>query len=98
MSGYPYRLQALWIALLALAWRVPMRLAFGLYRGAPWLPVVNRLIVGYQPPAPPPSMIELNSMSLFKSGSAVLTPGSNRVLVADDNGGRSTEGRPACSR
>jgi outer membrane protein OmpA-like peptidoglycan-associated protein len=61
---------------------VPMRLGFGLYRGAPWLPVVNRLIAGYRPPAPPPAMIELDSMSLFKSGSAVLNPGSNRVLVA----------------
>lgn len=61
---------------------VPMRLGFGLYRGAPWLSVVNRLITSYQPPAPPPSMIELNSMSLFRSGSAVLNPGSNRVLVA----------------
>lgn len=60
---------------------VPMRLGFGLYRGAPWLPVVNRLIAGYEPPAPPPSMIELDSLSLFKSGSAVLNPGSNRVLV-----------------
>lgn len=61
---------------------VPMRLGFGLHRGAPWLPTVNRLIASYQPPAPPPSMVELDSMSLFKSGSAVLNSGSNRVLVA----------------
>lgn len=61
---------------------VPMRLGFGLYRGTPWLPVVNRLIASYQPPAPPPSVIELDSMALFNSGSAVLRPGSNRVLVA----------------
>ena len=61
---------------------VPLRLGFGLYRGAPWLPVVSGLIASYQPPAPPPSMIELDSMSLFNSGSAVLNPGSNRVLVS----------------
>ncbi|QAU23556.1 OmpA family protein [Dyella sp. M7H15-1] len=60
---------------------VPMRLSFGLYRGTPWLPVANRLIASYQPPAPPPSMIELDSMAMFNSGSAVLNPGSNRVLV-----------------
>jgi outer membrane protein OmpA-like peptidoglycan-associated protein len=61
---------------------VPLRLGFGLYRGAPWLPLTAALIANYQPPALPPSMIELDSMSLFKSGSAVLNPGSNRVLVA----------------
>jgi outer membrane protein OmpA-like peptidoglycan-associated protein len=59
---------------------VPTRLGFGLYRGGPWLPIVNDLIVSYQPPAPLPTVIELNSMSLFESGSAVLSQGSNRVL------------------
>jgi outer membrane protein OmpA-like peptidoglycan-associated protein len=59
----------------------PPRLGFGFYRGAPLLPSVNALIASYQPPAPPPSTIELNSLSLFNTGSAVLNPGSNRVLV-----------------
>jgi outer membrane protein OmpA-like peptidoglycan-associated protein len=63
---------------------VPPRLGLGLYRGAPLLAPVNALIAGYQPPPPPPvppPTIELDSMSLFRSGSAVLYPGSNRVLV-----------------
>jgi outer membrane protein OmpA-like peptidoglycan-associated protein len=60
---------------------VPPRLGLGFYRAAPLLPVANALIAGYQPPQPPASMIELDSLSLFKSGSAVLNPGSNRVLV-----------------
>jgi outer membrane protein OmpA-like peptidoglycan-associated protein len=60
---------------------VPPRLGLGFYRAGPLLPVANTLIAGYQPPQPPPSMIELNSLSLFNSGSAVLNPGSNRVLV-----------------
>ena len=60
---------------------IPLRLGIGFYQGQTWLPRLNALIAGYQPPAPPPATIELNSMSLFKSGSAVLNPGSNRVLV-----------------
>ncbi len=60
---------------------VPPRLGLGFYRAAPLLPVANALIAGYQPPEPPASMIELSSLSLFNSGSAVLNPGSNRVLV-----------------
>lgn len=60
---------------------VPPRLGLGFYRAGPLLPVANTLIAGYQPPQPPPSMIELNSLSLFNSGSAVLNPGSNRVLI-----------------
>ena len=60
---------------------VPPRLGLGFYRAAPLLPVANTLIAGYQPPESPASMIELNSLSLFKSGSAVLNPGSNRALV-----------------
>ncbi|NKJ48394.1 flagellar motor protein MotB [Burkholderia sp. SG-MS1] len=59
---------------------VPPRLGLGLYRGTPWLAPINALIAGYQPPVPPPT-IELDSMSLFRSGSAVLSSGSNRVLV-----------------
>lgn len=61
---------------------VPPRLGLGFYRGAPLLPLANALIAGYQPPAPAPSTIELDSMSLFRSGSAVLNAGSNRVLVS----------------
>jgi outer membrane protein OmpA-like peptidoglycan-associated protein len=60
---------------------VPPRLGLGFYRAAPLLPVADALIAGYQPPEPPASMIELDSLSLFKSGSAALNPGSNRVLV-----------------
>jgi hypothetical protein len=50
---------------------VPPRLGLGLYRGAPLLAPVNALIAGYQPPPPPPvppPTIELDSMSLFRSG------------------------------
>lgn len=61
---------------------VPPRLGLGFYHGTPWLSATNRLIAGYQPPAAPPSTIELDSMSLFDSGSAKLKPGSNRVLVS----------------
>ncbi|WP_025601483.1 OmpA family protein [Burkholderia sp. WSM2230] len=63
---------------------VPPRLGLGLYRGAPLLQPLNALIASYQPPPPapiPPPTIELDSMSLFRSGSAVLNPGSNRVLI-----------------
>jgi outer membrane protein OmpA-like peptidoglycan-associated protein len=60
---------------------VPPRLGLGFYRATSLLPVANTLIAGYQPPEAPASMIELNSLSLFNSGSAVLNPGSNRVLV-----------------
>ena len=60
---------------------VPPRLGLGFYRASPLLPAANALISGYQPPEPPASMIELDSLSLFKSGSAVLNSGSNRVLV-----------------
>lgn len=60
---------------------VPPRLGLGLYRGAPLLPAVNRLIAGYQPPAAAPSTIELDSMSLFDSGSSKLKSGSNRALI-----------------
>jgi outer membrane protein OmpA-like peptidoglycan-associated protein len=59
---------------------VPLRLGLGFYRGAALLTPLNALIAGYQPPAAPPSTIELDSLSLFRSGSATLSPGSNRVL------------------
>ncbi|WP_408535559.1 OmpA family protein [Paraburkholderia fungorum] len=60
---------------------VPLRLGLGLYRGAPLLPIANAPIASYQPPAPPPPTIELDSLSLFSTGRAVLNRGSNRVLV-----------------
>ncbi|WP_416051106.1 OmpA family protein [Cupriavidus basilensis] len=60
---------------------VPLRLGLGFYRGAGLLTPLHALIAAYQPPAPPPSTIELDSLSLFKSGSAALNPGSNRVLI-----------------
>ncbi|WP_018315211.1 OmpA family protein [Cupriavidus sp. UYPR2.512] len=59
---------------------VPLRLGLGFYRGAAFLTPLNALIAGYQPPAPPPVSIELDSLSLFRSGSATLAPGSNRVM------------------
>lgn len=60
---------------------IPPRLGLGFYRGAPLLAPLNALIAAYQPPVPPPSTIELDSLSLFRSGSAALNPGSNRVLI-----------------
>ncbi|MBU68669.1 MAG: flagellar motor protein MotB [Cupriavidus sp.] len=59
----------------------PLRLGLGFYRGDPLLNRLNALIASYQPPAPPPTTIELDSLSLFNSGSATLNPGSNRVLI-----------------
>ena len=61
---------------------VPPRLGLGFYRGGMLQGPLDSLIASYQPPAPPPSTIELNSLSLFRSGSAVLNPGSNRALIA----------------
>ncbi|WP_354685096.1 OmpA family protein [Cupriavidus necator] len=60
---------------------VPPRLGLGFYRGTQLVAPLNALIAAYQPPAPPPSTIELDSLSLFRSGSAALNPGSNRVLI-----------------
>ncbi len=60
---------------------VPPRLGLGFYRGALLLTPLHALIAAYRPPAPPPLTVELNSLSLFKSGSATLNPGSNRVLI-----------------
>lgn len=61
---------------------VPPRLGFGFYRGAPLLPQIHALIAAYKPPPAAPSMIELDSLSLFQSGSATLNAGANRALVA----------------
>lgn len=60
---------------------VPPRLGLGFYRGGALQSPLDNLIASYQPPVPPPSTIELDSLSLFRSGSAVLNPGSNRVLI-----------------
>ncbi|WP_329601684.1 OmpA family protein [Paraburkholderia antibiotica] len=60
---------------------VPLRLSFGMYRGAGLIPVLDRAIASYQPPPPPPSVVTLDSMSLFDSGRAQLKDGSTRVMV-----------------
>jgi outer membrane protein OmpA-like peptidoglycan-associated protein len=60
---------------------VPLRLSFGLYRGARAIPALNDAIASYMPPAPPPAVVTLNSMSLFDSGRAQLKDGSTRVMV-----------------
>lgn len=59
---------------------VPARLGFGLYRGASWLPTLDQLIASYRPPVTF-LMLELDDLSLFKSGSAILSSGSNRTLI-----------------
>jgi outer membrane protein OmpA-like peptidoglycan-associated protein len=60
---------------------VPPRLGLGFYRGAAVLPVANALIASYEPPPVAPSTVELDSLALFRSGSATLNRGSNRALV-----------------
>lgn len=60
---------------------VPLRLGLGLYRGAALRAPIETLIASYRPPPPPPATIELDSLALFRSGSATLNPGSNRVLI-----------------
>ena len=60
---------------------IPLRLSFGMYRGAQLMPVLNNAIASYEPPPPPPAVVSLDSMSLFDSGKALLKPGSNRAMV-----------------
>lgn len=60
---------------------VPMRLSFGMYRGAALMPALNDAIASYQAPPPPPAVVTLDSMSLFDSGRAQLKPGSTRAMV-----------------
>ena len=60
---------------------IPLHLSFGMYRGAALLPVLNAAIASYQPPAALPTVITLESMSLFASGKAQLKPGSTRAMV-----------------
>ena len=52
-----------------------------MYRGAALLPVLDRAIASYEPPPSPPTIITLDSMSLFDSGRAQLKPGSTRAMV-----------------
>ncbi|CAE6854342.1 Outer membrane protein A [Paraburkholderia nemoris] len=60
---------------------VPLRLSFGMYRGAALIPALNSAIASYQPPPAPPAVVTLDSMSLFDSGRAQLKPGSTRAMV-----------------
>ncbi|CAM3141726.1 Flagellar motor protein MotB [Burkholderia ubonensis] len=60
---------------------IPLRLSFGMYRGAQLVPALNDAIASYVPPSPPPAVVTLDSMSLFDSGRAQLKPGSNRAMV-----------------
>jgi outer membrane protein OmpA-like peptidoglycan-associated protein len=60
---------------------VPLRLSFGMYRGAALMPALNDAIASYVPPPPPPAVVTLDSMSLFDSGKAQLKRGSNRAMV-----------------
>ncbi|AOK61324.1 flagellar motor protein MotB [Burkholderia ubonensis] len=60
---------------------VPLRLSFGMYHGRNLLPPLNDAIASYEPPSPPPSVVTLDSMSLFDSGKAALKPDSTRAMV-----------------
>jgi len=60
---------------------VPLRLSFGMYRAAALTPVLNDAIASYQAPASLPTVVTLDSMSLFDSGSAQLKSGSMRAMV-----------------
>ncbi|AOI72731.1 OmpA family protein [Burkholderia ubonensis] len=60
---------------------VPLRLSFGMYRGRNLLSPLNDAIASYEPPSPPPSVVTLDSMSLFDSGKAALKPDSTRAMV-----------------
>lgn len=60
---------------------VPLRLSFGMYHGAELIVPLNHAIASYAPPAPPPAVVTLDSMSLFDSGKAQLKAGSTRAMV-----------------
>ncbi|WP_302074426.1 OmpA family protein [Burkholderia glumae] len=60
---------------------VPLRVSFGMYRGARLMPALNDAIASYVPPPPPPAVVTLDSMSLFDSGRSQLKPGSTRAMV-----------------
>ncbi len=60
---------------------VPWRLGWGLYRAGAVLPVLEQDISSYRKPVPPPTLISLDSLSLFASGEVRLKPDANRALV-----------------
>ncbi|WP_296651634.1 OmpA family protein [Paraburkholderia sp.] len=60
---------------------IPLRLSFGMYRGAQMIPALNDAIASYAPPPPLPAVVTLDSMSLFDSGKAQLKDGSTRAMV-----------------
>jgi outer membrane protein OmpA-like peptidoglycan-associated protein len=60
---------------------VPLRLSFGMYRGDWLIPALSDAIASYVPPAPPPAVVTLDSVSLFDSGRAYLKRGSTRAMV-----------------
>jgi outer membrane protein OmpA-like peptidoglycan-associated protein len=60
---------------------VPLRLSFGMYRGAQLMPSLSDAISSYMPPPSPPAVVALDSMSLFDSGRSQLKAGSTRALV-----------------
>ncbi|QHM71915.1 OmpA family protein [Mixta intestinalis] len=69
----------------------PLRMSLGLYQGGRLRLPLLEAIRSYLPPPPPPepapvpepppSIVRLDSMSLFDSGKAALKPGSTRLLV-----------------
>lgn len=61
---------------------VPLRLSFGMFRGAALIPALDAAIASYVPPPPSPSVVTLDSMSLFDSGKATLRPDSNRAMIS----------------
>jgi outer membrane protein OmpA-like peptidoglycan-associated protein len=60
---------------------VPWKQGWGLYHASVLLPVLEREIAAYRPPAPAPTLISLDSLSLFASSEARLKPDANRALV-----------------
>ena len=60
---------------------VPLDLSFGLHRGSRLISALNSAIASYQPPPAPPTVLTLDSMSLFDSGKAQLKDGSTRAMV-----------------
>ncbi|MFJ2992491.1 OmpA family protein [Pandoraea sp. NPDC087047] len=68
---------------------VPLRLSFGLYRGAHLMTTLEQAIASYvlplappsTPPLTPPSVITLDGMAIFDSGRATLKAGSTKRMV-----------------
>ena len=69
---------------------VPLRLGLGFYQGKRLLPPLKDVIAQYRPPAPAPlpginapaTALSMTGLSLFNSGSAVLSAGAGRPLIA----------------